>query len=196
MSPRRRTTRRPPARWVGRSGNGRRPLSLWQDGLLAVVIIAALVFVISRLPGENADGVARIIDGDSLFVSGREVRLYGIDAPELAQGCEDANGQRWACGRAAREALRVMTNARTVKCVGIDQDRYGRLVARCMAGERDLGEAMVAQGFAIAYRAHSLDYITEETAAEAARRGVWRGRFQTPAEWRKANKAQLVGGEE
>jgi endonuclease YncB( thermonuclease family) len=39
------------------------------------------------------------IDGDTLKSSTTEVRLYGIDAPELAETCTDANGKEWACGR-------------------------------------------------------------------------------------------------
>ncbi|NQV45895.1 MAG: thermonuclease family protein, partial [Rhodospirillales bacterium] len=35
-------------------------------------------------------GVARVIDGDTLWVSGTKVRLYNIDAPELAQECRNA----------------------------------------------------------------------------------------------------------
>lgn len=32
-------------------------------------------------------GMARVIDGDSLVVAGREVRMQGIDAPEGRQSC-------------------------------------------------------------------------------------------------------------
>jgi endonuclease YncB( thermonuclease family) len=35
-------------------------------------------------------GTATVKDGDSLMIGGLEVRLHGIDAPELDQTCKDA----------------------------------------------------------------------------------------------------------
>ena len=43
----------------------------------------------------------RIVDGDTLELGGRRVRLHGIDAPEAAQPCRDAEGAAWPCGRRA-----------------------------------------------------------------------------------------------
>ena len=37
-----------------------------------------------------ASGV-RIIDADTIELNGAKVRLYGIDAPEILQECEDVN---------------------------------------------------------------------------------------------------------
>ena len=56
-----------------------------------------------------------------------------------------------------------------------------------MAGE-DLGEWMVAQGWALAYRRYSLDYVDEEAEARAARRAIWTSEFVTPWEWRRGKR--------
>ncbi|MCX7342193.1 MAG: thermonuclease family protein, partial [Hyphomicrobiales bacterium] len=43
-------------------------------------------------------GIARVVDGDTLNLEGLGVRLHGIDAPETAQRCTDAQGRDYACG--------------------------------------------------------------------------------------------------
>jgi endonuclease YncB( thermonuclease family) len=45
------------------------------------------------------EGRAEIVDGDTLRIDGRTVRLQGIDAPETRQTCTDRSGQEWPCGR-------------------------------------------------------------------------------------------------
>jgi endonuclease YncB( thermonuclease family) len=44
---------------------------------------------------------------------------------------------------------------------------------------------MVRQGHAIAYLRDSRIYLPEQQAARQARRGLWAGNFQTPADWRR-----------
>jgi len=73
---------------------------------------------------------------------------------------------------------------RSVACEGRDIDRYGRIVAVCRAGSEDLNAWMVSEGWALAYRYYSLDYVSQEDRARAAGRGLWRGEFTPPWEWR------------
>ena len=47
---------------------------------------------------------------------------------------------------------------------------------------------MVRQGWALAYRRYSKDYVDEEAAARQARVGMWRGEFVPPWEWRKGTR--------
>jgi endonuclease YncB( thermonuclease family) len=67
-------------------------------------------------------------------------------------------------------------------------DRYGRVVAVCRAGHIDLNAWMVGHGWAVAYRHFSMDYVRDEDEARSARKGVWRGRFVMPWEWRKSHR--------
>ncbi|MDP3546623.1 MAG: thermonuclease family protein, partial [Phreatobacter sp.] len=58
--------------------------------VLAVAAVTALAVwqaLHGGKPGLTINGHARIVDGDSLVVAGVEIRLFGIDAPELFQRC-------------------------------------------------------------------------------------------------------------
>ena len=135
-------------------------------------------------PVVTLQGTPRVIDGDTLELNGARVRLHGIDAPESAQTCI-ADGRRWRCGQRAVSALAQRISGQSVACKERDRDRYGRIVAVCRAGGKDLNARMVSQGWALAYRRYSLDYVDEEASARTARRGVWRGRFVEPWDWRE-----------
>ena len=135
----------------------------------------------------DLSGWARVIDGDTIEVGGARVRLHGVDAPESGQSCL-ANGQRWPCGQRATRALDRHIGGRSVACEERDRDRYGRVVAVCRHAGRDVNAWLVAQGWALAYRRYSGAYVDGEEAARAARRGVWRGEFVVPWDWRRGER--------
>jgi len=137
----------------------------------------------SRTEHRSITGVASVVDGDTLEIHGRRIRLFGIDAPEADQMCTAA-GQRYRCGQKAAFALADFVDTQTVSCEQRDTDQYGRAVATCSVGIQDLGAWLVAHGHALAYRRYSNQYVAAEEAAAAARQGVWAGEFQPPWEWR------------
>ncbi len=132
-------------------------------------------------------GTASVIDGDTLEVHGQRIRLHGIDAPESRQLCF-VDGKPWQCGKDAANALADKIARRPVACKDLGRDRYKRIIARCTVAGEDLGEWMVSQGLALAYRRYSLDYVDEEAEAQAARRGIWSGEFVKPWEWRRGKR--------
>ena len=164
--------------------------------ILIVAIIAAIGGGVrewhSRPPipppqqtGGVISGQARIVDGDSLELAGHRIRLFGIDAPEGAQDCRDARGQRYACGREARTALASAISGQSVSCTPVGES-YDRNVALCMANGRDLSEAMVRSGHALELRRFSNGrYAGAEREARDARRGLWAGDFERPSQWRQ-----------
>jgi endonuclease YncB( thermonuclease family) len=126
--------------------------------------------------------IAVAIDGDSLRTGGRDIRLLGIDAPELSQTCRDEQGRSWSCGREAHARLRAFTIG-ALECKSSSQDRYGRTLATCAAqGIPDIGEAMVRAGYAVSFM--SPRYWLAELEARWNRRGIWRGSFERPQDWR------------
>lgn len=138
-----------------------------------------------RAPRPQITGHARIIDGDSLMVAGTEVRLWGIDAPELFQRCM-RDGREVQCGREAARALIAMVAGQQVTCNRRDMDRFGRTVATCRVEAVDLAQAMVSAGHAVSFGG----YYAEEAQARAGRRGLWAGEFMRPREWRDRGRPQ------
>ena len=136
-------------------------------------------------------GIGHAKDGDSLMVGNREVRLYGIDAPEWDQKCE-RDGRNWACGQVAAEELSKLVTGRDLSCVAVDTDQYHRTVAQCTAGDVDVNRAMVARGYAIAYRRYSSAYVTAEESARVNRRGLWAGTFEMPSLYRHDERGDVV----
>ena len=143
-----------------------------------------------RIDEADEAGAVRVVDGDTLRIGSRRIRLYGIDAPEHAQSCADAAGRRYRCGDEAAAALARLIGAERPDCAERDRDRYGRSVAVCTVGGRDLNRAMVAAGWAVAYTQYSRDYAGDEAAARRARRGVWQGAFERPDRYRAERRGR------
>lgn len=151
----------------------------------SVLIAAALIsLAASQADAQDVAGPARVVDGDTLDVAGVRVRLAGIDAPEKGQWCR-VGGALWPCGREATRALRALVDGRSVACRGLGRERHARLLATCTVGGRDLGRALVLDGWALAYTRYDLSYVLEETYAQVHARGLWRGQFVEPWRWRK-----------
>ncbi|MDQ0347953.1 thermonuclease family protein [Ancylobacter vacuolatus] len=150
----------------------------WRGILLAGALIVVALVVEHFIP--PLSGAVRVADGDSLEISGERVRLEGIDAPELHQECGEG-AKAWPCGMKARAALAALVAQGEVSCRPVDEDRYGRAVARCTVGGADIGAELVRQGWAMAL---GLAYRAEARAAKSAGAGIWAGPFETPAEWR------------
>lgn len=127
---------------------------------------------------------ATAIDGDSLRVGNQEIRLSGIDAPELFQICRDQHGREWACGREAHVRLLALLSGGMVDCASSAKDRYGRTLATCSAGPvADIGEAMVRAGLAVNFM--NGRYQAAEAEARTEKRGIWRGSFERPQDYRR-----------
>ena len=147
----------------------------------------AALGVASPLSAAPFYGLGQSIDGDSLRVGDREVRLFGIDAPEFDQYCK-RGGQDWACGQEAADRLSRLVTGRDVNCTSTGTDRFGRTLARCMVGGTDINRTMVATGYAVAFRRYSMDYVSAEESAKANKRGLWASIFQMPSEVRHAGE--------
>lgn len=150
------------------------------DVAATVLIVVCLVGLAMLLRDERIIGNAFAVDGDTLVVDGRRVRLKGLDAPEMSQTCQRSS-IAYRCGEEARAALRALIAGEKVSCLGRNFDRYERLLATCTVQGNDIGADLVRRGLAVSYGS----YLEEETEARAARRGVWAGPFETPQDWRR-----------
>ena len=133
--------------------------------------------------------IRRVIDGDSLEVKYGgffsfmrrpfPVRLYGIDAPELAQ----------PYGRESREQLVALVRRGGIRMETRATDRYGRTVGLLyprQRGREAINVAMVRSGMAYWYRRYGgrdLGFPEAEAEAQAKRRGVWRDGRRARRPW-------------
>ncbi|CCZ30876.1 putative staphylococcal nuclease-like protein [Proteobacteria bacterium CAG:495] len=142
-----------------------------------ICLSASLMFL------QPAQAQVKVIDGDSIFIGKREIRLSGIDAPEYKQPCYNAAGKAYPCGELAFRALKKMVDD-SLECRSVTTDRYKREVAVCYVGGEDINRKMVSEGWAVAYTRYSDDYAPAEKEAQRAKRGIWQGRFMKPELYR------------
>lgn len=138
-------------------------------------------------PTPEVYAVKRVVDGDTLQLrDGRQVRLLGINTPEL--GRRDTAAQPFAA--AARDALRAHvadTGGRIRLAAGVKpRDRYGRTLAYVYTPEgADLGAALLVRGLAYYVilppnDAHAACYRRLEQQARAAGLGLWQPAHDMP----------------
>lgn len=140
---------------------------------------------VGQLPDEPIVGSAYVIDGDTIRVAGRRIRLVDIDAPELDQDCQDGHGKAWPCGRASAQALKGLLRGRDLSCRPQAYDQYHRVLGVCSLPDgTDVNAWMVQQGLAVT-SGFAKVYGAQESAARAARHGLWAGDFMPPREWRR-----------
>ena len=140
---------------------------------LALGVLLGIAWAVPSLGAElpqQVSGPALVIDGDGFKIGEHEIRLFGIDAPEMRGGPQ---------GLKSRTAMDDLIAGQPVVCEVLNPDRYKRLIAICTAQGRDLGEAMLEIGWAITYRRFLDGSPVEETYLEAERqareagRGLW-----------------------
>tara|TARA_B100000686_G_C16439722_1_gene786338 strand:+ start:97 stop:603 length:507 start_codon:yes stop_codon:yes gene_type:complete len=160
------------------------------NSLFAQFNIILLIFIInvSTLYSNEIIGKAIVIDGDTIKIEGKKIRLYGIDSPELKQLCRFKNNVNWYCGMEAKKALLDFIKNNTIKCLGTLKDKYKRIIGTCYLDKQDIQEWMVKHGWAIAYRKYSKKYIDSENFAKFNNLGIWQGNFLEPQKWRKLSK--------
>ncbi|MCY4179253.1 MAG: thermonuclease family protein [Litoreibacter sp.] len=135
---------------------------------------------------DSFSGTARVVDGDTLDLGfSANIRLHGIDAPEISQRCGAV-----ACGREAKAWLDKRIEGKRLTCTQTAWDsRYNRPVAKCKTlGGKDIGQMIVAAGMAWAYVKYSNDYVLDEKTAALNERGFWAYPFEPPAQHRAASR--------
>src|SRR5512132_1404154 len=125
---------------------------------------------------EELPSVARVIDGDTIYLdSGERIRLVQIDAPE---GKGECYGKK--AGTVLRQLLPMGTEVRIVRDPKLDDiDRYGRLLRYVFAGERNINLALVQKGAASVWYfngdrgRYAGQLLAAAQRASKSRRGAW-----------------------
>ena len=133
-------------------------------------------------------GTASVIDADTLDIRSERIRLVGVDAPESGQKCKDALGQFVRCGTTAANALDSWINRNPVTCISEGKDRYQRVLGKCSVRGQSVQDWLVRNGYAVAYRQYSTEFVDAELAAREAKAGIWAGEFVMPSDWRKGQR--------
>jgi endonuclease YncB( thermonuclease family) len=151
-----------------------------------VSVIFLFILSFNGVAGEIS-GVPKIIDGDTIKILNKRIRFHGIDTPEKKQFCVK-NSKEYRCGKEATNALKKKIDGELVTCKVQDKlDRYKRYIGVCFLGDIDLNKWMVRNGYAVAYRRYSEDYIKDENYAKKNKIGLWSSKFIHPEKWRKLN---------
>ncbi len=151
---------------------------------LLIVLMGIFMFNIKIATAESAVvGVPEVVDGETVRVAGKTFRLHGIDAPDIAQTCE-IRGRPYNCGRVSMTALMDLVAGVRIRCVPRSGAAGEPVEANCHATGYDLSEGMVHTGWALAMPRQGTKYARIEAKAKKARRGLWKGTFTLPWEWR------------
>ncbi len=127
--------------------------------------------------------VERVHDGDTITVDGTRVRLYGIDAPELAQ----------PGGKDSRDFLASLVLGREVRVWKKDKDDYGRVVGVVILPDgREANAELVKAGHAWVYTKYCRGCYGLKIAQTSARfrgLGLWAAKRPVPPwQWRKSHR--------
>jgi endonuclease YncB( thermonuclease family) len=157
-----------------------------------------ILAVLSTSQGWAAGAVVK--DGGSLQLGGVTWRLDGIDAPEFDQVCIDEHADSWTCGVEARDQLAKLVGDRQIRCedLGPDPSYKKRHLGLCTAeGETtSLNQLLVRQGFALNFDPSGKGHFKEDEAgARDNRRGLWKGCFVAPQEFRRGRKDGALLGD-
>ncbi len=164
------------------------------------IFLFSLTAVILLLAGPSrAADTTTVRDGNVIQLGDIAYRLDGVDAPELDEPCINDQADPWACGVDARDGLIRLIGGRAVHCddLGLDKIAKRRHVGVCtIEGEpSSLNQTMIRQGLALNLEpAVKLHFKDDAEAAKAANRGLWRGCFAAPADFRNGKKDGALFG--
>ena len=168
--------------------------------LIILIIISIIFFILTYIDvrSENINkitGFAKVIDGDTIKINSKKIRLYGIDAPEKKQKCKKiyltisfmSFTKDYMCGEVSTQKLIKKINKQKLNCNILDVDRYKRLIGECFKRNINLNSWMVSNGYAVAYRKYSKKYVSDEINAKNKKLGIWQGEFEMPWDYRRKN---------
>lgn len=138
----------------------------------------------------------KVIDGDTIDISGQRIRLACVDTPESwykgnAQYCLDNETD---CGKLAKDFLKDKVAGGIVTCDAISKDVYNRWLGLCYVEKNkekiNINIALVSNGYAWYYDGgHHCDHIKPIFLnAKKENRGLFNpdlGGFKEPRLWRK-----------
>ncbi len=168
---------------------------------IILIIICSIFFILTFKDVRSEEikeisGNAKIIDGDTIKINSKKIRLHGIDAPEFKQMCKKPYlkivfftfTKDYPCGKISTQKLQKKINNKAITCKILDIDRYKRLIGECFKRNLNLNSWLVSNGYAVAYRKYSKKYVSFEINAKNEKLGIWQGKFEMPWDYRRKNR--------
>jgi endonuclease YncB( thermonuclease family) len=161
---------------------------------LWILIAALLGATLAQAAAPELEAkVTRVSDGDSLWLEPLqagapiELRLEGIDAPEICQ----------AWGAEAKQALAELVLGRQVSVKTVGRDMHGRTLGTVFLGTQNINKTLVQEGHAWSsrYKFDRGPYVADERMARALSRGLNRdGGAVMPRDFRRLNGPCVPSG--
>ncbi|MGJ4943698.1 thermonuclease family protein [Bradyrhizobium sp. HKCCYLS1011] len=157
------------------------------------LVAFSLIFSLLATVDPAAAASATIRDGDTIQLGDVVFRLDGIDAPELDQLCIDDHADSWSCGVEARDQLVKLIGGRSIRCddLGADKTRKNRRIGVCtFEGDTvSLNQQIARAGYAVSAEPAAKVHVKDDVAtAKDGARGIWKGCFVAPSEFRSDKK--------
>ncbi|MCT4641470.1 MAG: thermonuclease family protein [Bacteriovoracaceae bacterium] len=147
--------------------------------LLYVALLSSFLCAFTSL-GIPKQKCTKVIDGDTIVVGKKKVRLSHIDAPELKQKSYDGK----PIGIWSKKYLEKLILGKYVNLKDTKRGYYKRVIAKVYLNGEDINLKMVKRGYAI-----SMDYygfVMNE--AKRSRRGIFKTLgFNHPRVYRRLN---------
>jgi len=162
----------------------RRGISLPFVAILLTSLVCGDVLSGTEKASSVVGVVVKVVDGDGLRVETSkgevEIRLNGIDAPEMQQ----------PGGKESKEFMSSLVLGKSITVLPVEVDRYKRLVGRVYRGKIDVGASAVSAGHAWAYRRYltkdTSHYCRLEEQARERKKGIWGSEGPIyPHDWRR-----------
>jgi endonuclease YncB( thermonuclease family) len=164
------------------------------------ILLAATLIFTTLSASQSFAAPPTVRDAGILQLADVTYRLEGIDAPAFDQMCIDEHADAWTCGVEGRDQLARLIDNREVACedLGADPTYKKRHLGICtVQGETaSLNQLLVRQGFALNVEPSAKGRFKEdEASAKGNRRGLWKGCFVAPQEFRHGKKDGALLGD-
>lgn len=127
-----------------------------------ILLCLIFLYIIASVPVAAADFTNvtyhRCYDGDTctftlpgihpLFGERINVRIAGIDTPEIRGKCPE---EKALAKTAKRAAIDLLKDAKQIDLIRPERGKYFRIVAEVVADGTNVGEALIRQGLAVLY---------------------------------------------